>query len=131
MGEEQTMTYPNTAAIGNLRVRDLPGYLNDSAGQGCPALVVIHESWGLTGQIRGVVDRFAREGFVTFAPDLYRGKLPQTAEEEQRLVVAGDKAQWFADLQRAVEALLPSKVGVVGFSMGGAFALSTAAQVPE
>jgi carboxymethylenebutenolidase len=131
MGEEQPMTYLNTAAIGSLRVRELPGYLNDSAGQGRPALVVIHEFWGLTGQIRGVVDRFAKEGFVAFAPDLYRGKLPQTAEEAQRLVVTGDKAQWFADLQRAVEALLPCKVGVVGFSMGGAFAHSTAAQVPE
>jgi len=119
------MKYPKFAGKGT------PGVLNDSAGEGRPALVIVHESWGLNAHIRGVVDRFAKEGYVAFAADLYRGKVPQTAAEAQQLVAAGDKAQWMADLEQAVAALLPRKVGVVGFSMGAAFALSVAARVPE
>lgn len=107
------------------------GYLNDSAGASRPALVVLHEWWGLNAQIRRVVDRFAEQGYVAFAPDLYRGVLPKTAEEAGQLVAAGDKAQWFSELTLAVKSFLPRKVGVVGFSMGGAFALATAALVPE
>jgi carboxymethylenebutenolidase len=110
---------------------ELPGYLNDSAGEGRPALLVLHEWWGVNAQIRAVVDRFAKEGFVAFAPDLYRGQVAETPEEAQRLVVTGDKAQWIADLKRAVAAMQPRKVGVVGFSIGGAFALTTAALIPE
>ena len=110
---------------------ELPGYLNDSAGNGRPSLIVIHEWWGANAQIRGVVDRFANEGYVAFAPDLYRGKVAKTPEEAQRLVESGDKAQWLRDLELAVAALLPRKVGVVGFSLGGALALTTAAHVPD
>jgi carboxymethylenebutenolidase len=119
------MNYPKFAGTGT------PGYLNDSAGEGRPALVIVHESWGLNAHIRGVVDRFANEGYVAFAADLYRGKVPQNAAEAQQLVAAGDKTQWMADLEQAVSALLPRKVGVVGFSMGAAFALAVAAQVPD
>jgi carboxymethylenebutenolidase len=112
-------------------LRGLSGYLNDGAGAGRPRLLVIHEMWGLNQQVRGVVDRLAEEGFVAFGVDLYRGKVPSSREEAEELVRTGDKAQWFADLRLAARALLPSKVGVVGFSMGGAFALATAAMVPE
>ena len=76
-----------TVAVGG---RELPGYLNDTAGEGRPGLIVIHEWWGLNTQIRGVVDRFANEGYVAFAPDLYCGKVPETAAEAQQLVAAGD-----------------------------------------
>ncbi len=110
---------------------EISGYLNDSAGQGRPALVITHESWGLNAHIRDVVDRFANEGYVAHAVDLYRGTVPQSAAEAQQLVVSGDKAQWMADLEAAVTAMRPRKVGVVGFSMGAAFALATAARVPD
>lgn len=109
----------------------LSGYLNAEAGPGRPAVLVIHEMWGLNPQIRGVVDRLAKEGFVAFGVDLYRGKVPSSPQEAQELVRAGDKTQWFADLRAAARALLPFKAGVVGFSMGGAFALATAALVTE
>jgi carboxymethylenebutenolidase len=109
----------------------ISGYLNSSAGEGCPGIVVIHEMWGLNQQIRGVVDRLAKEGFLAFGVDLYRGQVANSPHQAHELVRAGDKAQWFADLRSAATALLPRKVGVVGFSMGGAFALATAAMVPE
>jgi carboxymethylenebutenolidase len=110
---------------------ELVGQLNDSAGEGRPALVIIHEWWGLNAQIRGVANRLAAEGYITFAMDLYHGKLPANAQQAQQLVDSGDKARWFADLSAAARGFLPRKVGVVGFSMGGAFALATAALVPD
>jgi carboxymethylenebutenolidase len=119
------MNYPKFAGTGT------PGYLNDSAAEGRPAMVIVHEWWGLNAHIRGVVDRFANEGYLAFGADLYRGKLPQTVAEAQQLVAEGDKAQWMADLEQVVMALAPRKVGVVGFSMGAAFALSVAARVPD
>jgi carboxymethylenebutenolidase len=109
----------------------LPGYFNDNAGAGAPAVIVLHEWWGMNAQIRGVVDRLAQEGYVAFAPDLYRGRVAQTPEQAQELVATGDKAQWIADLERAAAAMRPRKLGVVGFSMGGAFALTMAARVAE
>ena len=115
----------------NQQVLGTKGYLNDSAGAGRPALVVLHEMWGLNAQIRHVVDRFADQGYVAFAPDLYGGVVPKTPEEAWQLVEAGDKAQWFSEITLAVKSFLPRKIGMVGFSMGGAFALSIAALVPE
>lgn len=107
------------------------GYCNDSAGEGRPAVLVLHEWWGCNAQIRGVVDRLAQAGYVALAPDLYRGKLPETAAAAQELVATADKAQWIADLERAVAALRPRTIGVVGFSLGGALALTIAARMPE
>lgn len=120
------MTFSNTGTSA-----DVAGYCNDSAGEARPAVLVLHEWWGVNAQIRGVVDRFAKEGYVAFAPDLYRGKVAETPEQAQELVAAGDKAQWIADLERAVASLRPRTIGVVGFSLGGAFALTLAARVPE
>lgn len=107
------------------------GYLNDSAGADRPAVVIVHEWWGLNAHIRSVADRFAREGFIAHAVDLYGGALPKNVAEAQQLVAKGDKAQWMTQLTRAVSELRPRAVSLVGFSMGGAFALATAAHVPE
>ena len=59
--------FPSNGTVGQ-------GYLAaPQAGTG-PGLVVIQEWWGLVGHITDVCDRFADEGFVTLAPDLYHGK---------------------------------------------------------
>jgi carboxymethylenebutenolidase len=118
-------------SIGTGASGDVAGYCNDSAGEGRPAVLVLHEWWGVNAQIRGVVDRFANEGYVAFAPDLYRGRVAETPEQAQELVAAGDKAQWIADLARAVSVMQPRKIGVVGFSLGAALALTMAARVSD
>ena len=51
-----------------------PGYLSRPAGGAGPGVIVIQEWWGLVDHIRDVADRFAREGFVALAPDLFHGR---------------------------------------------------------
>src|ERR1700741_592352 len=57
------------------------GYLRLPASGSGPGLVVIQEWWGLTSHIASLVDRFAAEGFVALAPDLYGGPTTHDAEE--------------------------------------------------
>jgi len=112
----------------------LLGFLDDSAGADAPAVIVIHEWWGLNDQVRGIVRRLAAEGFCGFAVDLYRGTLAKDAEEAGKLMQALDAKRALSDLHAAVQALLQragGRVGVMGFCMGGAYALATAAHNPE
>ena len=51
-----------------------PGYLATPDGGSGPGVLVIQEWWGLVPHIKDVCDRFAGEGFVALAPDLYRGQ---------------------------------------------------------
>lgn len=114
---------------------ELPGYLNASAGKGKPSAILIHEYWGVNSQIRGMADRLAKEGFVVFAPDLFQGKIATDAGNAQKLMEQLDWKQAVADVQRAADALLSRdpgvKVGVIGFCMGGAVALASAANNPK
>jgi len=116
--------------------KTLEGYLAEPAtGKGSPGLVAVQEWWGLNDQIKGVADRFARAGFRTLVPDLYRGKLALEENEAQHLsheLNFGDAAG--QDVRGAVQMLKASgsaKVGVTGFCMGGALTLLAAVNVPE
>jgi carboxymethylenebutenolidase len=112
----------------------LRGFLDDSAGGGAPALIVIHEWWGLNEQVRGVARRLAADGFCAFAVDLFGGTVAKDAEEARALMQALDTKRALADLHAAVKALAArssGRVGVLGFCMGGAYALATAAHNPE
>src|ERR1035437_5021780 len=60
-----------------------------ASGKG-PAIVVIQEWWGLVPHIQNVTDRFAKEGFVAFAPDLYHGKTTTSPDEAGRLLMELD-----------------------------------------
>jgi carboxymethylenebutenolidase len=112
----------------------LLGFLDDSAGAGAPAVIVIHEWWGLNEQVRGIGRRLAKDGFCAFCVDLYRGVLAKDAAEAAALLQALDAKQALSALHAAVQALLvraENRVGVMGFCMGGAYALATAAHNPE
>lgn len=126
----QNVTFPSNGAQAH-------GYLALPAGGRGPGLIVIQEWWGLTDHIADLTDRFAREGFVALAPDLYGGRTTHDAEEAGRLMqeLPVDKAT--RDLRGAVdyllghEAVTGDKVGAVGFCMGGGFVLSLAAQAGD
>jgi len=108
------------------------GYLaTPAAGSGTP-LVVIQEWWGLVPHIEDVCDRFAAEGFVALAPDLYRGETTTEPDEAGKLMMAMNLEQAAKDMGGAVDqvALLAGgdRVGVTGFCMGGGLALVLATQ---
>jgi len=110
------------------------GYLALPPGGRGPGLVVIQEWWGLTSQLADTVDRFAAEGFVALAPDLYGGAVTHDAEEAGRLMQELPVERACRDLAGAVDYLLGrdevqgDAVGAVGFCMGGAFVMTLAAQ---
>jgi carboxymethylenebutenolidase len=108
------------------------GYLVLPASGRGPGVIVIQEWWGLVDQIRDVCDRFAREGFVALAPDLYRGESASDPDAAGRLMMNLEIPRAARDLDGAVRALLDhagtegSRVGAVGFCMGGQLALFAA-----
>ncbi len=113
------------------------GYLSvPNSGTG-PALIVIQEWWGLVDHIKEVCDRFAAEGFVALAPDLYHGKTTKSPDEAGKLMMALRIDEAEKDLSGAIEYLsthdanTSKKVGVVGFCMGGALSLYTATKNPH
>lgn len=100
------------------------GYL---AGRG-PAVVVIQEWWGLVPHIENIVERFAKEGFLAIAPDLYHGKATKSPDEAGRLLMELDVERAERDIAGAGayalgrEECTSKTYGVVGFCMGGALA---------
>ena len=106
------------------------GYLElPSSGRG-PGVVVIQEWWGLAPHIKDVVTRFADEGFVALAPDLYHGKKTEEPDDADKMMMAMDIDRAAQDMTGAVEYLSshpavtsPEKIGAVGFCMGGGLVL--------
>ena len=113
------------------------GYLSEPAQGGGPGVVVIQEWWGLVDHIKDVCDRFAAEGFVALAPDLYHGKTTKSPDEAGKLMMAMRIDEAERDLSAAVDYLstldstTSKRLGVVGFCMGGALALYTATKNPR
>jgi len=107
------------------------GYLAAPEGGG-PGVVVIQEWWGLVDHIKEVCDRFAADGFVALAPDLYHGETVDEPDEAGKKMMALRLDQAAKDMSGAVDAVAArstgSGVGVVGFCMGGGLALVLAAQ---
>ncbi len=111
-----------------------PGYLARPADdQAHPGVVVIQEWWGLVPHIKDVAERFAREGFVALAPDLYHGQASDEPDEARKLAMALDANRAVQEIAAAARHLKkmanvePKKLGVVGWCMGGGLSLSTAA----
>lgn len=108
------------------------GYLATPKQGTGPGVIVIQEWWGLVDHIKDVCDRFADEGFVALAPDMYHGKSTNSPDEAGKLMMALRIDQAEKDLGAAVQYLLTldsmtsKKIGVVGFCLGGALALYTA-----
>ena len=110
------------------------GYLALPESGSGPGVIVIQEWWGLTDYIVDVANRLANDGFVALAPDLFGGKTTHDSGEAGRLMSELPVEQAARDLSGAVDFLLEhpavssSKVGAVGFCMGGGFVLMLATQ---
>lgn len=114
------------------------GYLSLPVGdRQAPGIIVLQEWWGLVPHIKNVCDRFAREGFVALAPDLFHGKTTRSPDEAGKLMMALNIAQTEKDLRGAVQYLLNhermagASVGTVGFCMGGVLSLYAACENPQ
>ncbi|RBP16172.1 carboxymethylenebutenolidase [Roseiarcus fermentans] len=116
--------------------RDAQGYLANSKRGDAPGLVVIQEWWGLSEQIKAIVDRFALAGFDALAPDLYNGVVVpyHDAEAAGKAMQALDFKDATTQTVRGAAQYLKqngSKVGITGFCMGGAIAVFAAAHIRE
>jgi len=112
--------------------RTATGYLARPTSPRGHGVLVVQEWWGLVDHIKDIADRFAAEGFVALAPDLYHGKSTKSPDEAGKLMMALRIDEAERDLSAAVEYLATQdsttskKIGVVGFCMGGALSLYTA-----
>ena len=118
---------------------DASGYLALPAGGEAkkPAIVVIQEWWGVDDWIREQNKRFASQGYVALAADLYRGRLAKSPEEAHELMRGMPEDRAMADLKAAVDYLSsrpdvdPNRIGVIGWCMGGGYALGLATAEPR
>lgn len=112
-------------------------YAPANASGKLPALVVIHEWWGLNDWVKDQASKLADEGYVTLAIDLYRGKVAKTPDEAHEIMrgVPDDRAS--RDLTAASDYLRTrpdvdgNRVGVIGWCMGGGYALNLALNDPK
>jgi len=101
-----------------------------------PALIVIHEWWGLNDWVKDQASKFADEGYAALAVDLYRGKVAKTPDEAHEIMrgVPEDRAK--RDLHAAFEFLASQpnvkkdRIGSIGWCMGGGYSLDVALQEP-
>jgi len=114
------------------------GILYTPQGKGpFPALVVIHEWWGLNDWVKEQASKLADQGYVALAIDLYRGKVATTSDEAHQIMrgVPSDRAN--RDLLaagaylRSLTNVNPTLVGDIGWCMGGGYALDLAIADPK
>jgi carboxymethylenebutenolidase len=121
------VTFPSNGATTS-------GYLATPPSGTGPAVLVLQEWWGLVQHVKNVCDRFAGEGFVALAPDLYHGKTASEPDTAGKLFMALNIGQAEKDLRGAAGYLAgrsaTRRIGVVGFCMGGQLALFAATLNP-
>ncbi len=121
MGQQVTFASNGDSAQGYLALPEARG----------PGVVVIQEWWGLVPHIESVADRLANSGFVALAPDLYRGRTTTDPAQAEAFLEALERAAVPGRLAEAVRTLRArvdgGPVGVLGWSLGGMFALLQAA----
>ena len=97
------------------------------------SVIVIQEWWGLNDHIKDIVGRYAAEGFVAIAPDLYRGKVAGNPDEASKMMHALELEDGLDTIANAVTAARDkfglSHFGITGFCMGGTFALRAACEL--
>jgi carboxymethylenebutenolidase len=114
------------------------GVLYRPAGVGpFPAIVIIHEWWGLNGWVKEQARMFAEHGYVTLAVDLYRGQVADDPEVAHELMRGLPQNRGVRDLISGVDYLKmlkfvePKRIGAVGWCMGGGYAMQLAIAAPS
>jgi len=114
------------------------GYLALPEGGGKhPAIIVIHEFWGLNDWVKEQARNYAAEGYVALAVDLYRGKVGTTPDEAHILMRGLPDDRGLRDLEAAFSYLAvrpdvdASKIGSIGWCMGGGWSIKLAEDQPR
>lgn len=116
---------------------DVSGAIAEPPGtEKAPAIVLLQEYWGLDDHIKSMVDRFAKQGFLVLAPDLYHGKVTTDPNEARKLSQDLDTLAAVQDVAAAMAFLKEhprsnGKVGITGFCLGGAISLAAACHLPN
>jgi carboxymethylenebutenolidase len=143
-----TVNMGNTTNLQNKTVEYFPdsqGYLvypvssNDTVGKKLPAVVMIHEWWGVNENIKNMANLLAKQGFVVLAADLYKGEVANNPERAMELVqiARNNQNNSINNLQSAVKylSLLPnvdsSKIASLGWCFGGGQSLQLALNSQE
>jgi carboxymethylenebutenolidase len=113
------------------------GYLALPSGEGThPALIVIHEWWGLNDWVKQQSDSLAKHGYIALAADLYHGKATADEKVAHQLMsgLAEDEAirtlRAAADFLRGRSDVRANAIGVIGWCMGGRYSIRLAAADP-
>jgi carboxymethylenebutenolidase len=114
------------------------GILYTPAGKGpFPALIVIHEWWGLNDWVKQQAEKLAGQGYVALAVDLYRGKVADNPDLAHELMRGVPEDRAIRDLRAAYDfvASQPSvkkdRIGSIGWCMGGGYSLDVALTEPH
>ena len=98
-------------------------------------VLLIQEYWGINEHIRDLADRFSSEGYLCVAPDLYRGRIAADKDEAATLMQALPIEDGMETIRKAMDAAKESyrieAFAIIGFCMGGTFALRAACEIPE
>jgi len=110
--------------------------LPDGAGKH-PAVVVIHEWWGLNDWVKDQAQKYAAQGYVALAVDLYRGKVATNQDEAHILMRGLPDDRGIRDLEAAFAYLSSrpdvnaGKIGSIGWCMGGSWSIKLAVDQPK
>jgi len=114
------------------------GYLALPEGGGKhPAIVVIHEWWGLNDWVKEQAQKYAAQGYVALAVDLYRGQVAKTPDEAHILMRGLPDDRGLRDLEAAFTYLAsrpdvnPNKIASIGWCMGGGWSIKLAEDQPK
>jgi len=108
-----------------------------SGGGKHPAIVVIHEWWGLNDWVKEQAQKFAEQGYVALAVDLYRGKVAANPDDAHILMRGLPDDRGIRDLEAAFAYLSsrpdvnPTKIGSIGWCMGGSWSIKLAVDQPK
>jgi carboxymethylenebutenolidase len=98
-------------------------------------VILIHEWWGINDHIRDIAARYAAEGYLCLAPDLFRGARAKNTEEASKLMQSLALEDGLETIRETIahgkREYQAQKIAVTGYCMGGTFALRAACEFPE